>query len=270
MASVTFPVSLGGDGSTVTDDASPTTGLANGGHRTRFVPALSQMVAVANGGVTQSTAQVALATTQASNALTSANNAAASAASAINAPGTQATSTSTISVGAGSKSLTLAQTGKAFVVGQWVSIADSASPSTRWMLGAITAFTAGTGAMTVSVTATQGTGSASSWVVAAAAPANAQGTLGIPNVVTGTSQTMVAGQSYIFTNTGAATTATLPTSPQTGDIVNIDNATGRADLVIARNGQNIMGLAEDINPFDLPGSFTFLFVDATRGWRFLA
>ena len=45
--SVTFLESVGGDGSTVTGDANPTTGLANNGHRKRFVPALSQMVAVA-------------------------------------------------------------------------------------------------------------------------------------------------------------------------------------------------------------------------------
>lgn len=55
MASVTFSVSVGGDGSTVTDDASATTGLANGGHRTRFVPALSQVVAVASQMVTTAT-----------------------------------------------------------------------------------------------------------------------------------------------------------------------------------------------------------------------
>ena len=45
--SVTFLTSVGGDGSTVTDDRNPTTGLANSGHRKRFVPALSQVVAVA-------------------------------------------------------------------------------------------------------------------------------------------------------------------------------------------------------------------------------
>lgn len=47
MASVTFPPEVGGGGLTVTDDANPTTGLANGGHRERFVPALAQVVAVA-------------------------------------------------------------------------------------------------------------------------------------------------------------------------------------------------------------------------------
>ena len=47
MASVNFPPDVGGSGLTVTDDANPTTGLANGGHRARFVPALAQVVAVA-------------------------------------------------------------------------------------------------------------------------------------------------------------------------------------------------------------------------------
>lgn len=48
MASVNFPPDVGGSGLTVTDDANPTTGLANGGHRARFVPALAQVVAVAS------------------------------------------------------------------------------------------------------------------------------------------------------------------------------------------------------------------------------
>lgn len=48
MAQVIFDTTVGGDGSTVSDDASPTTGLANGGHRTRLVPAFAQFVAIAN------------------------------------------------------------------------------------------------------------------------------------------------------------------------------------------------------------------------------
>ena len=55
MASVTFPPEVGGSGLTVTDDANPTTGLANNGHRARFVPALSQVVAVAGNTVTKAT-----------------------------------------------------------------------------------------------------------------------------------------------------------------------------------------------------------------------
>ncbi|CAA0103631.1 hypothetical protein [Zhongshania aliphaticivorans] len=47
MASVTFSEAVGGDGSTITDDGNPTTGLGNDGHRERLVPALTQLVAVA-------------------------------------------------------------------------------------------------------------------------------------------------------------------------------------------------------------------------------
>lgn len=71
MASVTFPVGLGGNGSTVTDDANASTGLANGGHRTRFVPALAQTVIMAQTAVTN-----------AGNAAASASAASSSAASA--------------------------------------------------------------------------------------------------------------------------------------------------------------------------------------------
>lgn len=46
MASVTFLASIGGDGSTVADTTDPSVGLAGGGHKTRFVPALAQVVAI--------------------------------------------------------------------------------------------------------------------------------------------------------------------------------------------------------------------------------
>ena len=42
-----FDPAVGGTGLTVTDDGNPTTGLDNDGHRVRFVPALAQVVAVA-------------------------------------------------------------------------------------------------------------------------------------------------------------------------------------------------------------------------------
>lgn len=56
MASVTFPPELGGDGSTITGDDNPNTGLENDGHRERFVPALKNTVAVA-GNAKDSAAQ---------------------------------------------------------------------------------------------------------------------------------------------------------------------------------------------------------------------
>jgi hypothetical protein len=47
MSSVFFDPEIGGDGSTVSDDADPNTGLRNYGWTTRFIPALAQLVAVA-------------------------------------------------------------------------------------------------------------------------------------------------------------------------------------------------------------------------------
>jgi hypothetical protein len=73
----------------------------------------------------------------------------------INSPSTQATSTSGISIGIGTKNLTITQTGKNFVPGQFVQIVNSAD---KWMLGAITSFNASTGAMVVNVAKSKGNG----------------------------------------------------------------------------------------------------------------
>jgi len=64
------------------------------------------------------------------------------------------------------------QTNKTFVVGQWVSVSRTSDPASQWLIGAIKAFTMGTGGMTVTVTALTGlTGSqAGPWTVSAASP----------------------------------------------------------------------------------------------------
>jgi hypothetical protein len=154
MASVTFPTAVGGDGSTVSDDANPTTGLDNGGHRTRFIPALKNIVAIANYVV----AQVATAV--------------AAAASAINAPGTSGQSTTSMVIEAAAKTFII-QTGKAFVVGQTVVIASTASPGNQ-MTGIITGYNPTTGAMSVTTTTFIGSGTFASWNVALSAVAGIQ------------------------------------------------------------------------------------------------
>ena len=89
--------------------------------------------------------------------------AAASASAAINAPGTSATSTTSLTIGAGSKSLTI-QTGKQFAVGQFVVIASTASPS-NYMIGQITAHDNGTGALVVNVSAIGSGGTLADWTI---------------------------------------------------------------------------------------------------------
>lgn len=87
MNSVTFSALVGGDGSTVTDDSNPLTGLANGGHIERFVPALAQIVSVATTAVSSATnamtnAESSLVSYNATAALNATASAAASSASA--------------------------------------------------------------------------------------------------------------------------------------------------------------------------------------------
>lgn len=109
------------------------------------------------------------AATKAGEASTSATNAASSAQTALNAPGTNATSATSLAIGTGAKSLTI-QTNKALVVGMTVKIAATASP-TNWMVGDITAYNASTGALTVNVNAVQGAGTFADWTVSLAAAA---------------------------------------------------------------------------------------------------
>jgi hypothetical protein len=109
------------------------------------------------------TTQAGNATAQAGYALGYANAAAASAATALNAPGTSATSTSSLLIGTGSKSLTI-QTGKSIAVGASVIIAYTTTPANR-MSGVVTAYDSGTGALTVTVDSTSGSGTYTAWTV---------------------------------------------------------------------------------------------------------
>lgn len=104
-----------------------------------------------------------------------ASNAAASAATATNAPGTSATSTTSLAIGTGTKALTV-QTGKAFVVGQWLTVTSTATPA-NWMHGQITAYTSGTGALTVNVTAVGGSGTYAAWTIGLSAPSQSSAAL---------------------------------------------------------------------------------------------
>lgn len=88
-------------------------------------------------------------------------------------------------------------------------------------------------------------------------------------IVSGTSQSAAANNHYVLTNTGAATTVTLPASPADGDIIWVMNATSRTDHVIARNGQLLQGVAEDMTINIANVNIQLRFINTTVGWRIL-
>ena len=85
-------------------------------------------------------------------------------------------------------------------------------------------------------------------------------------VVSGTTQTAVTNTQYVLTNV-SATTVTLPASPASGDTVWVTVANSLATNVIARNGQTIMGLAEDLTINWAYSTVQLRFVNSS--WRIL-
>lgn len=147
------------NGKTYNDlDYSPSNlyGMGLGGFRYNWAPAM-------NDALTDFSSKVAACAA-------SATSASASAATAVNAPGTSATSTTSLAIGLGSQAFTLAQTGKAFSLGQWVVIASTAAPDTNWMAGPIASFNSGTGAITVTSKVFGGSGTFTSWTISVTAP----------------------------------------------------------------------------------------------------
>lgn len=77
-----------------------------------------------------------------------------------------ATSATSLTVGTGSKSLTI-EAGKSFAVGQPVVIASTAGP-TNYMTGQVTSYNSGTGALVVNATAIGGSGTVAAWTISIA------------------------------------------------------------------------------------------------------
>lgn len=117
---------------------------------------------------TTATAQAGTATTQAGLAAQHKAAAEAAAVSAINAPGTSATSTTSLTVGLGAQVLTI-QPGKAFSVGQFVVCATSAPGN--YMIGQVTAYDSVTGVFGFTASIANGDGTHADWTISLTAVA---------------------------------------------------------------------------------------------------
>lgn len=113
------------------------------------------------------------------------------------------TSTTSNTIGTGSKSFTLAEsTQRAFNVGSPIRVADAAAPQTNYMDGSITAYAHPS--ITVNVTSVTGSGTKTSWKFAISAIAGT-----VPVASGGTGSTTASGAR---TNLGLGTAATTASS----------------------------------------------------------
>jgi hypothetical protein len=151
----------------------------------------------------------------------------------VNPANFDTTSSTSVAIGTGSKSLTV-EAGKLFYTGQWLLATSTASPS-NYMVGQVTSYNATTGALVLNVSYTSGSGTIASWTVG---PVTAPATTVNPRTVTsGTTTGTITPDSanadlYIVNGaTGALTFAAPSGTPVGGQKLMLrfkDNGTSRA------------------------------------------
>ena len=101
-------------------------------------------------------------------------------------------------------------------------------------------------------------------------PQGVQGPSGLPVLVieTATAVTGVANTHHALTNV-AASTVTLPGAPVAGNTLIVTPANALASNIIARNGNNIMSLAQDMTLDNPNASATLRYINSTVGWRLI-
>ena len=71
----------------------------------------------------------------------------------------------------------------------------------------------------------------------------------------------------VFCTNGENNVITLPASPSPGNEVVIINGGAYTGTIVARNGSNIMGLAENIQLDVKYVSVTLIYINPANGWR---
>jgi hypothetical protein len=193
----------------------------------------------------------------------------------VSSAGFSGTSTTSLTIGEGTKSLTV-QTARGYVAGAQLIVANTAAPSTNYMYGIVTSYNAGTGALVVEVPVdgARGSGTHTAWTVSLSGPKGPQGESERILSIKTANYTAVAGDRLGCDTTGGPFTVTLPASPANGDRVYVcDVGTTETDLgwlgdalTVARNGSTIMGYTDDVILRERGGGFSFEYMSATSDW----
>ena len=205
-----------------------------------FANTASTKASEASASATSASNSASTATTKASEASTSATNAANSASTATTkateasdsanqallyaTAQNKASSTTNVTPALGSKSFTI-ETNKAFVAGQYVSIASNSNIANK-MVGYITSYNTGTGALVVQVDLAEGS-AATDWVIGIASPSN----INLDNLNRGAylretnGATLISNKRYGIWTAGGAITMNLPSVANTknGDEIVLGN-----------------------------------------------
>ena len=164
-----------------------------------------------------------------------------------------ATSTTSLSIATGSKSLTI-EAGKSFAIGQPVLIASTAAPA-NWMHGQVTAYDSGTGALTVNVGTISGSGTVAAWSVSVTAVGLAAAPSLTQRTITG-ADTLISSDHGKLVNCSGTFTLSVTAAATLGDgwwcyVRNTSNGDGTVD-------PNASEQIDGANTFLLKPGFTVL------------
>lgn len=259
------------NGNKYSDDGTTPNDMQAGGFRTNLLKMISDLMVnmlanltTAAGSVAAAAQQVTLATQQVGLATTQANAAATSAASAVAAPGTNATTTTPVTIALGPMTLAI-QANKSFVVGSFVTVASAATPA-KYVGAQITAYNSATGSLTVNSVLMGGSGTFNDGVVALSPPIQANVMWTTKNAA----YTALAGDRIkADTLTNGAFPLTFPATPNDGDqieVMDVKSNFAQSNCSLLANGKTIMGYTTlNLNVRNFHQVFTF---DATLGdWR---
>jgi len=139
---------------------------------------------------------------------------------ALNFNDTNSTSTTTDTIATGATSITV-QASKSYVIGMTVKIASTANGA-NWMLGEVTSYDTGTGALGVTVRIINGSGTLSDWTVSFAGPfLNVQDTSLILHTGNGLGSTSTAIRRFTTSTQTGSGIATYADSSTLGAVITI-------------------------------------------------
>lgn len=118
---------------------------------------------------------------------------------------TQDTSASSNAIGTGAKTFTVTA-GKSFAVGMWLTIADTAAPSTNAMYGTVTSYSSTT--LVMNIASVIGSGTKTAWTISQSAPGGAIAGVSAGNVAQ-VDQTVTAWTRAATTTLGTTLNGTL-------------------------------------------------------------